>query len=401
MKRMLVAAAMLAIPIAVSATAGEKTWHFGTHSARTNITFESKAEIETIIGTTNQASGSATLDGEKVNVAISVPVASLRTGIDLRDEHLRGDKFLEAAKFPAIEFTAAGTATKKGDLYGIEGTLKIRGIEKKLGVQIEAREIPADLAAKAKLGAGEWIRVRGSFEVKLGDFGIKIPEGGAAKLSETIQITVDLFGTTEKPKEPGAMPESKTAKEVKAGDVKLEGEGVRHRFGVMPQLTNITAESKTELETVIASSTTLAGVVALDTEKGLGKVKLVVPVKSLRTGIEMRDEHLRSAMWLDGEKTPDISFESTKASKKDEKTWTVEGNFSMHGVTKAMTVEVTARAIPAEMVKKARWGEKPAMTFRTSFTVKLSDFGVKIPDIAAGKVQDAWTVTFDAVAIQE
>ena len=401
MTRAGIVVALFALPLAVSARAGEKTWYFGTHAARTNISFESKAEIETILGTTNQVSGSASVDGEKVKIALSLPVASLRTGIDLRDEHLRGDKWLDAAKFPTIEFSATKDAKKKGDQYGLDGTIKIHGVEKGVSVLVEAREIPADLAAKAKLGPGEWIRVRGSFDVKLSEFGVKIPEGGGAKVSDTIRITIDLFGTTEKPKEAGQMPESKTAKDVKAGEVKLEGDGVKYRFGTKPQLTNVTAESKTDLETVIASSSVLAGVAAVDAEKGLGKVKLVIPVKSLKTGIEMRDEHLRSASWLDAEKTPDIVFESTKVTKKDDKTWTVEGTFTMHGVSKGMTVEVNARAIPAEMVQKARWGEKPALGFRTSFKVKLSDHGVKIPDVAAGKVQDEWTVTFDAVAIQE
>jgi polyisoprenoid-binding protein YceI len=124
-------------------------------------------------------------------------------------------------------------------------------------------------------------------------------------------------------------------------------------------------------------------------------------VKSLKTGIEMRDEHLRGEYWLEADKHPDIVFESTKVTKKDDKTWTVHGTFTMHGVGKAMIVEVQARAISAELVKKAGWGEKPGLGFRTSFKVKLSDHGVKVPEMAAAKVQDEWTVSFDAVAIQE
>ena len=384
-----------------SARIGEKTYWFGTMEARTNIAFESKGEIETIIGSTNQVEGSATVDGEKVKLALSVPVKSLRTGIDMRDEHLRGEKWLDAAKFPTIDFTVSKDATKKGEEYQLSGAIKIHGVEKELQVQVSVKEIPADAAAKAKLGPGDWIRVRGSFDVKLGDFGIKVPEGGANKISETIKISVDLFGTTEKPKEAKAMPESTTAKDAKAPEVKVDGDGTRYKFGTMPQLTNMAASSKTDLETVVASSGTIAGAVVISKDKTTGKVKLAVPVKSLKTGIEMRDEHLRGADWLDADKFPDIVFESTKAVKKDEKTWAIEGTFTMHGVSKPLTVEVTMKEISADVAKKARWGEKPGLTFKTTFKVKLSDHGIKMADWVASKVQDEWTVSFDAVAIEE
>ncbi len=384
-----------------SARVGGKTYHFGTMEARTNIAFESKAEIETIIGTTNQVSGTAAVDGEKVKIAVSVPVASLRTGIDVRDEHLRGEKWLDAAKFPSIDFTVTKDAMKKGEEFQLDGTFKMHGVEKELHVQVSVKEIPADLAAKAKLGAGDWIRVRGAFDVKLSDFGVKVPEAGANKVSDTLKISIDLFGTTEKPKDAKPMAESTTAKEAKAGDVKVAGDGTRYTFGTKPQLTNMTAMSKTELETVIASSGTIAGVAVTNMDKGMGKVKLSVPVKSLKTGIEMRDEHLRSADWLDAAKFPDIVFESSQAAKNVDGTWAVDGTFTMHGVAKPITAQVTVKAISAEVVKKANWGDKPGLSFKTTFKVKLSDHGIKMADWVASKVQDEWTITFDAVAIQE
>lgn len=389
-------------PLLAPASEGS-SYHFGSHPARTNITFESKADIETIIGWSNTAEGSATIDWEKGtgSVDLSVPVASLRTGIDLRDEHLRGSHWFEADKFPAITFKSSKAAFAAPSTWTVTGAFAMHGVSKEIQVTADLQKVPADLAKKANLGAGDWIRVRSRFTVKLSDHGMKVPEQGAAKVQDAWTVALDLFATTEKPADRKGMPESETAKKAKAAEVKLEAAGSRYRFGVQPQLTNIVAESVTDLETVIASTTTLSGVVAIDAAKGSGQVRLSVPVASLRTGIEMRDEHLRSAHWLDAEKHPDIVFESTKASRNGDGSWSVEGTFTMHGQSKPVTVRVETKEIPAEMVKKAFWGETAGLKFRTTFSVKLSDYGVKVPDMAAAKVKDEWQVTFDAVAIGE
>src|SRR5260221_2536861 len=79
---------------------GKTTYHFGAAQNRTNITFESKADLETIIGSSQSIEGSATINWEAGTgkVALSVPVASLRTGIDARDGHLRSENWLNAEK---------------------------------------------------------------------------------------------------------------------------------------------------------------------------------------------------------------------------------------------------------------------------------------------------------------
>ena len=96
-----------------------------------------------------------------------------------------------------------------------------------------------------------------------------------------------------------------------------------------------------------------------------------------------------------------IAFESRKATKKDDKTWTVEGDFTMHGVKKPITVEVVLRHIPVEKVKAAKWGETPAIAFSTKFTIKLSDFGVKISEQAVGKVSDELKVAFELTGLEK
>jgi len=56
---------------------------------------------------------------------------------------------------------------------------------------------------------------------------------------------------------------------------------------------------------------------------------------SVNTGIEARDNHLRTADCFDAEKFPNITFKSTSVKEtKTKGTYTVEGDLTMHGVTK-------------------------------------------------------------------
>ena len=74
-------------PVVASGT----TYHFGGSPKNTNVTFESETDFETILGSTREISGTAVVDfeGGTAETSLEVPVDTLRTGIDLRDQHLR------------------------------------------------------------------------------------------------------------------------------------------------------------------------------------------------------------------------------------------------------------------------------------------------------------------------
>ena len=163
---------------------------------------------------------------------------------------------------------------------------------------------------------------------------------------------------------------------------------------------NITFESQADIETIIGTTMVAKGTIKADLEKGTGSVTLSVPVASMKTGIDMRDEHLRSKDWLDAAKFPDITFVSKKveAAKDAKNRVTVTGDFSMHGVTKEMTVTVEWKELPAEAVQKAKFPEGRWLKYSTEFDVKLSDHGVKIPDFVVGKVSETWKVKISLFA---
>ena len=68
------------------------------------------------------------------------------------------------------------------------------------------------------------------------------------------------------------------------------------------------------------------------------KATFTIEAASIDTNQEQRDAHLRSADFFDAEKFPTLSFEST-GIKYDGTDITITGNFTMHGVTKPVTLK--------------------------------------------------------------
>lgn len=98
-------------------------------------------------------------------------------------------------------------------------------------------------------------------------------------------------------------------------------------------------------------------------------VEFTIQAKSVDTGSERRDNHLRSADFFDVEKFPTITFKSTSVVPKAKDTYDVTGDLTMHGVTKRVTLPVTFLGF----MKHPR-GEKAGFEIET--TLNRKDYGV-------------------------
>jgi polyisoprenoid-binding protein YceI len=171
-----------------------------------------------------------------------------------------------------------------------------------------------------------------------------------------------------------------------------------YHFGIKDQRSNVTFQSNADFEVTVGSTNKLTGMAKIDWEKGTGSVSLEVPVASLDTGIDTRNEHLRSEGWLDAATYPTIKFEAKEAGKVGDGKWKVTGNFTMHGQTKPLSTTVDVKKIPEELATNAGLEEGDWIRIRTEFEVKLSDYGVTVPDGLTGKVDDKWNITVIAFA---
>ena len=72
-----------------------------------------------------------------------------------------------------------------------------------------------------------------------------------------------------------------------------------------------------------------------------GQVTIKVNTKSINTGIPNRDNHLRSDEFFAAKKFPAMRFESTGIKQKSGNQYTLEGNLTIKGKTKAVAVPLT------------------------------------------------------------
>ncbi|GGY12018.1 YceI family protein [Streptomyces djakartensis] len=82
-----------------------------------------------------------------------------------------------------------------------------------------------------------------------------------------------------------------------------------------------------------------AGVVRLADPVERSAMHVVIDAASIDTNMRMRDDHLRSADFLDVERFPTIEFYSDRFVHKGGNRWAVTGALSLHGVTRTVTLD--------------------------------------------------------------
>jgi len=70
-------------------------------------------------------------DFTKSKISVSIKVASIDTGIDARDDHLRTEDFFHVEKFPEITF-ASKKIVKKGESFLVNGLFTMHGVSKEI-----------------------------------------------------------------------------------------------------------------------------------------------------------------------------------------------------------------------------------------------------------------------------
>lgn len=122
------------------------------------------------------------------------------------------------------------------------------------------------------------------------------------------------------------------------------------------------------------------------------KVSATIAVKSITTGVEERDTHLKSADFFDEHTYPLITFVSTSFTKSSATAYTATGNLTMRGVTKPVTLAITASP-PFNHAGGIRRG------IEATLSVNRKEFGLRwdFPGEGPGVVvADIINITIDA-----
>lgn len=111
------------------------------------------------------------------------------------------------------------------------------------------------------------------------------------------------------------------------------------------------------------------GTVVFDADAKTGSVDISIDMKSVNTGFADFNGHIQGEDFLDTAKFPKATFKSTKVNFQDGKPASIEGQLTIKGITKAVTLTVTSfQAMAHPMLKKDAIGAN-------AFTViKRSEF---------------------------
>ena len=136
-----------------------------------------------------------------------------------------------------------------------------------------------------------------------------------------------------------------------------------------------------------------SGSITLDRAAKTASVDVSIDAKSVNTGFALFNEHIQGEDYFSTAKYPTITFKSTAVKFDGDKPVAVEGNLTIKGVTKVVTLTVTSfQALPHPMLKKDAIGAN-AVTH-----IKRSDFNM---GKNAPYVSDEVTLSISVEAIKQ
>jgi len=148
--------------------------------------------ISTVTGQFNKFSGTVETeenDFTTAKVHFETEVNSISTNNEQRDLHLKAGDFFDAEKYPVVIFEGERMQKTSDDEYKLHGTLTIRGVSKKLVLNVEFGGVTQD----------PWGNTRSGFSVtgKINrhDFGISfgaVSETGGLLLGDEVRINANV-----------------------------------------------------------------------------------------------------------------------------------------------------------------------------------------------------------------
>lgn len=159
----------------------------------------------------------------------------------------------------------------------------------------------------------------------------------------------------------------------------------------------VTFKTDAPLEAISGSANGVSGTVTFDpANPGATKGKIVVATQSMTVPNSMMKDHMHGEQWMDVKKYPEISFD-VKELKNVKTTGDVTkadaaGTFSMHGVSKEISVPVTLTYLKDKLSARLPNMKGDLLVIRATFDVKRSDYNIN-PKAPTDKVNDEINLT--------
>ena len=183
---------------------GEKTFTFLNDNPRNQATFFSTTPFEDFTGLTDDIKGTATFNVSDISTlkgSFVVTVASMKTGIALRDKDMKSEEWLDAEEYPEITFTikkvSAIKTTEDNKLQAeVTGDFTVHGVTKDIVTDATMTYLDENEKTRA-VAPGDLLGVEAKFTITLSDYDVDNIVLGR-KVSDKIDVTVNLVGSSGK-----------------------------------------------------------------------------------------------------------------------------------------------------------------------------------------------------------
>ncbi len=186
MRHLALAAGALAFAASLAA-AQTTTWVSDPNHSEVDfaIAHMSVSKVHGRFGSVNATIQYDAADVTRSTVQATIGVGTVDTGVQGRDNDIKGANYFDIATFPLATFTSIGV-TKNGDHLSVSGNLTLHGITKPVVLDVEGPTAPVtDQRNKVHRGFSA------STTVNRSDFGIA-PKVPPAMLGDDVKLTIEL-----------------------------------------------------------------------------------------------------------------------------------------------------------------------------------------------------------------
>jgi polyisoprenoid-binding protein YceI len=126
-------------------------------------------------------------------VTAVIDAASVDTGNDKRDEHVRSADFLDVENYPTIEFTSTEVCDFDGQSFNLVGELSLHGVTRTVELNPEFHGVTDDPTGVRRTGFSA------TTTISRAEFGVDIDlaYGGGVVVADTVEISIDIEFTAD------------------------------------------------------------------------------------------------------------------------------------------------------------------------------------------------------------
>ncbi|MFN8299320.1 MAG: YceI family protein [Chitinophagales bacterium] len=175
----------------MSTTANKQVWTID--ALHSSIDFKVKhLMINTVTGkfkTFTASVENTKEDFTDAKISFAADIASIETGMEARDNHLKSDDFFNAEKYPQLKFESTSFEKTGDNTYKLNGNITIRETTKPISLDVEYGGQMVDFYGNTKAG----FEINGKLKRK--EFGLSwdaVTEAGGVVVSDEVKLHLNV-----------------------------------------------------------------------------------------------------------------------------------------------------------------------------------------------------------------